>query len=394
MKTAMDSLRKYILKTEIEPLLKNLSEELANSILNSMFKNPYTTGPHFSLKENIKNLEDIGKALDSSGANADLSANVKSLFWITQDLQLPSELKSLFNKREKVAILIGAGVSRLLGMPGWNQLAEKAIDYLYERGKINYFEKERIVHETLDAKQKLTIFHDFIDKSQEDAKDFFTKQLQEKTVENNPYKILANFPCAKLTTNIDDEFYNALNKKLSSQSNGQPSNQPAVPPTGSQAKQEYNNFSEDLFPLNSNTIYQIHGSLKEDFPNTILTMRDYIKSYFEESGLRRFLTRLFHEYTVIFIGYGLEEFQILEHIISKERRHYAVIGNYFTDVNLFEVRRKYYSNLNIDIFAYYLDFSGHQRLVEVLKSWLAEINMEVNKISYDLQREIEEADAG
>ena len=124
-------------------------------------------------------------------------------------------------------------------------------------------------------------------------------------------------------------------------------------------------------------------------------MRDYIKSYFEATGLREFLTRLFNEYTVIFIGYGLEEFQILEHIISKKSKpHYAVIGNYFTDVNLLEVKRKYYSSLNIDIFAYYLDFSGHQRLVEVLKSWLTEINMEVNKISYDLQREIEEADAG
>ena len=74
----------------------------------------------------------------------------------------------------------------------------------------------------------------------------------------------------------------------------------------------------------------------------MITTFDYIKAYYgEKSGLRKFLAKIFKEYTVIFIGYSLQELELLENIIKHNNKHYYVTGSYLNEQNLFLIRKHY-----------------------------------------------------
>ena len=66
--------------------------------------------------------------------------------------------------------------------------------------------------------------------------------------------------------------------------------------------------------IDKSKLYQIHGSLLG--PNTLVfTVSDYLKKYQNEQ-LKSFMKTLFSTYTVLFVGYGLEEFEVLDYLIS------------------------------------------------------------------------------
>jgi hypothetical protein len=75
-----------------------------------------------------------------------------------------------------------------------------------------------------------------------------------------------------------------------------------------------------------NTVIHLHGSLRE--PETmIMTTSDYISRYAAynrssndpqtENPVLTFLSFLFQHRTVLFIGYGLEELEILEYVLRR-----------------------------------------------------------------------------
>ena len=44
---------------------------------------------------------------------------------------------------EKIVIFIGAGASRIIGCPGWKELADHLVNVAFEQKKINFQEKDR-----------------------------------------------------------------------------------------------------------------------------------------------------------------------------------------------------------------------------------------------------------
>lgn len=93
-----------------------------------------------------------------------------------------------------------------------------------------------------------------------------------------------------------------------------------------------------------NTVIHLHGSLRE--PATmIMTTSDYINQYAAynrsshdpktENPILTFLDFLLRHRTVLFVGYGLEELEVLEYVLTKEPhgrgevRHYMLQG-YFS----------------------------------------------------------------
>ncbi len=80
--------------------------------------------------------------------------------------------------------------------------------------------------------------------------------------------------------------------------------------------------------------------------------------------------------TVLFIGYGLDEFEILEFMISKsskvpkrELKHFMLYPMFKEEANLFRFHEKYYSDLGIKLIPYPIGEHGYKQLAAVIKNW-------------------------
>ena len=94
----------------------------------------------------------------------------------------------------------------------------------------------------------------------------------------------------------------------------------------------------------ANTVFHLHGSML-DPASMIITTQHYVRHYAndrlasgagKENNVLTFLNYLFSEKNVLFVGYGLEELEILEYVIgkgrlieelgSREMRHFLLQG--------------------------------------------------------------------
>jgi len=387
----MNSIRKTLFKDELRfvQIKHNLSGPEIDQIIHSIFENPLTLAKQYLLKREINTLEDLSSEVNKVSTNKEVIGAINTLFSVQDDLNLPVELKNLFLKNEEICVFVGAGISKLLEMPLWRELADRAIEYLHRTNKINYFEYHRIINDVIDPKQKLTIFHNLLTKNTKEAKKFYESALKANSNKRNPYDLLVELDWVKVTSNIDNEFYNALNRKLEQSLKVKPVLSQESKITPKPAKKEFNDF--DVNKLNYETIYHIHGSI-DNLEQTILTTKDYIEEYYSDSGrLKTFLKDLFNEYSVIFIGYGLEEFPILEHVIKNSKNHYAIMGTYQNEMNLFRLNSEYFKTLNITPIPFYLDFNGYDRVVNMLDLWIQIIRDSRSKDYYQKIKDIDES---
>ncbi|MBF0344781.1 MAG: SIR2 family protein [Nitrospirae bacterium] len=341
------------------------------------------------MKKELGTYEDLLEIVKNTIDDQDIVFAISKLFLIEDDLKLPEGLKNIFIRNEKLGVFVGAGVSKLLGLPLWRELANKSIEYLYESNKINYFEYQRIINDVNDPKQKLTIFHKILPKSTLDAKEFYEKTFENKTKKPNEsgcvYDLLVKFDWIKLSSNIDNEFDNALSRKNKSIFNEIVDDKAVLT-----KKKSRNVINFKVENLDYGKIYPIHGSLVDGLESCVLTTEDYLKTYYENLEFREFIGKIFKEYTILFIGYGLEEFPILEYIIKNSRKHYTLVPTYLNEMNLFRLHKEYFEVLNIEPIPYYLDFKGYERLNDVLSAWENEIKDLRGKDYYQRIREMDD----
>ena len=135
-----------------------------------------------------------------------------------------------------------------------------------------------------------------------------------------------------------------------------------------------------------NTVIHLHGSLR-DPSGMILSTGDYIRHYAndrlsgepsKENRVLTFLDYLFHHKTVLFIGYGLEELEILEYVIEKARppagntipeaRHYILQGFFSHEETLLRSMKSYYlSECGIQLIPFLRDEKDWDQLLYVLE---------------------------
>jgi hypothetical protein len=100
---------------------------------------------------------------------------------------------------------------------------------------------------------------------------------------------------------------------------------PSSAPAKRNVIHQIDDFSYDHL-LTDNTVIHLHGSLS-DPASMVVTTGDYLERYRNDGGAEvgqenkatSFLRSLFKSKTVLFIGYGLDELEILEYIILKSR---------------------------------------------------------------------------
>lgn len=383
-------MRRFIYKSELDTLFEQYKLESEIDVLKEkLFISPYSPNKkQYQIRDDIFGVDELINIVDEHCNNQPFQLAFKKIFEISEDLFLDKDLKKLIlSDNDNVAIFIGAGVSKLVGFPLWGDLAANAIEFLREKGKINYGEEKKLKSELNDPKQILSILEKFCPRSDSLGQEFYQRYFKkELTGEKNPYNYIVSpfFNWVKITSNIDYGLADTLfssKRKLFSIHDDSESKKTSLQETKYDFRKKAIDSTEFLISeIDIDTLYYVHGQL-DDLENTIFTTEDYIRSYYnKKSKIWDFLHHIFSEYNVLFVGYGLSEFPILEAVIKgTDKQHFALMESYYHERNVFQIKERYYRQLGIKPLSYFIDYDSYDRLSLVLESWENEIRREKNK---------------
>ena len=285
---------------------------------------------------------------------------------IQKIIKVPKEIITAVNENN-LAVFIGAGVSRIVGCKGWNELAKRLVKLCFNLKKqddstcINFKEKNRLLEER-DHKKTITICYEILEINGY-GKAFY-KELEKSLRPNdrllnekNIYKEIIGLHGLFITTNADRLFdsYFLEDRIIYNETDINPEN------------------------IDRNKLYHIHGSTL-GISSLVFTVPQYIKRY-NNPNFKQFLEEIFKQYTVLFLGYGLAEFELLDFLILKygsneknELKHFIINPYYRGEENILKFDQYYYGGMGINVLGYELDEKGYGQLYDILKEWNTEIN--------------------
>lgn len=208
--------------------------------------------------------------------------------------EVPAEIENAAQSGELV-VFVGAGISRLIKCPTWDGFADKVLEQLVPDG-IDYHELSQI-NGIRDPKKRLSIAKIIAEKRK--LKIDYESIFRVTLGADNVYSYLNSFNSSFVTTNYE--------KYL------RPDSRSADP------EDEWRFYRRDqLLRLNldkNGNVVHLHGCL--DAPdNMVITTKDYLEHY-SSGEVQAFLKYLFEKKTVLFLGYGLEEIEVLEYILHR-----------------------------------------------------------------------------
>ena len=272
---------------------------------------------------------------------------------------LPEEVKNAALDGDLV-LFVGAGTSMLLGMPSWGGMAKQQMEHLREKGALNYSELEQL--SSLDPKKQLSIAMQ-IAKDNEIPLDL-TEGLTGFSEGNSIYKSINDIGCVCVTTNYDE----LLAPRYTDTENGS-----ATPAT---VNRIYKKDKLLMMHLDTpGTVIHLHGAVSDE-STMVVTTRDYLEHY-DARLVQDFLGDLFARKTVLFIGYGLEEAEVLEHILrrggvgkNKERKRFVLQGYYLIQKPLYENLHSYYrKSFGVHVIGFVRDHKDYKQQEAIFDDW-------------------------
>jgi hypothetical protein len=116
----------------------------------------------------------------------------------------------------------------------------------------------------------------------------------------------------------------------------------------------------------------------DDPEGMVITTRDYLDHY-STGEVQEFLRYLFEKKTVLFLGYGLDEIEVLEYIlrrggggfVSEGRiRRYMLQGFFNTEKGLYDLLRDYYKDsFATELIPFPKDHKEYAQQTEILAAW-------------------------
>lgn len=289
-------------------------------------------------------------------------------------LTFPKEIENAAQSGELV-VFVGAGISRLVKCPTWEGFANKILEQLVPDG-IDYYELAQI-KSIPDPKKKLSIARII---AKEKRIDLNYKVLFDIKAENpNIYSHLNKFNCTFVTTNYD-KFLRPISRKSEPEDNWR-------------FYQEQDLLREKLDVIGN--VIHLHGCIDDD-SKMIITTKDYLEHY-SKPTIQAFLTYLFKK-TVLFLGYGLEEIEVLEYILRRggtayegnlklSPRRFILQGFFKAESALVEMLRKYYrESFNAELIDFPKDQRSYWYQEDILETWS-------NKLIFGGMALTDEADA-
>ncbi len=288
---------------------------------------------------------------------------------------IPPKLVDAINN-EKLAIFIGAGISRYADCESWENLAKKLVKKCQTENVINYSEQELLLKSN-DKIKLISIAHQAL----ENKKGVFIEEVRHSLKDSNVaciknpssdikerrlyeasklYQNLKNIGNAFITTNADryfDQFFHPDNI--------------------------VKNFKNDtLNTPNRGKLYKIHGCVSNE-DSLVFSMNEYIDTY-NSPNFNKFIEEIFGEYTVLILGYGLNELELLKNIVHKDRKtHYFINGYFKYEEKLQEFDKQYFKSLGIELMPYPKDDNGYDELKNFIDKLTTLVSLKTNKIQND-----------
>lgn len=223
---------------------------------------------------------------------------------------IPQEIEMAASECNLV-VFIGAGVSKLAGCPSWDEFADSVLEQLATAGCLSFSDVQQLSF--LDAKKRLSIADQIADR--EGYQVDYTNIIEpRKNTDSKIYDYLISIGCVYVTTNYDRCLDNSPTTIEGIQVAGHGISQ-------SQLRRQLICRPDQFMPSilrKPGEVIHLHGSVEER-ETMIVSTTDYLTHYSNEQVIS-FLKELFEMNTVLFIGYGLEETEILEYIFRKYRQ--------------------------------------------------------------------------
>lgn len=294
-------------------------------------------------------------------------------------------------RRGLLVPFIGAGVSRLAGCPSWADFADAVLRVLIRAGRFSYSQLDQV--RNLNPRVKLSFA---LRLARDNKLSIDYRALLHSAVRSEHkagcrvYRSLFKLGSIFVTTNYDEWLDDRIpDEGAAPVPPSSPSNTSRIAPIRVVHKVE--EFIPSLLSL-PDTVIHLHGSVL-DPDRMILTTGDYLKHYANDRGstdaegenrVLTFLEYLFSHRSVLFIGYGLEELEILEYVLlkagkranssSREFPHYILQPFFSHEEVLLRNFRSYYRNeCAVELIPFRRDDKDYGQLVDVLEDFAQRI---------------------
>lgn len=287
---------------------------------------------------------------------------------VPHNFEIPQTIQAA-KEESKLVVFIGAGFPRLFGCWGWEKLAIGFVKKCHEAEIMNARERANIINKINRKEEKpIDIISVFFKKLIENH--FITEiiNLLKESCHVDPqvsddlreaYSELKRLGDFYITANYDqhfDEFFGKENIVYKSD-------------------ELYNLGGKDT-TLSEDKLYHIHGSLL-DIKSIVLTHDNYMERY-SNPMYKNFLRKIFCNYNVLFIGYGLDEPEITNILREVKKQGNStsnfLLKKYFVNENddyLFD--RDKFNDCDVDVISYLGDENNFRELINIIKSWNREI---------------------
>jgi hypothetical protein len=280
---------------------------------------------------------------------------------------------------------VGAGASRIAGCPTWVEFANAALRSLVALGNFSHAQLDQI--RDLNPRIKMSIALNLAKENGVEInfdKILYPVGVRESQKGQRLYAALSKLGKTFVTTNYDEWLDKAIDTPAPSIASVSDLSRTAQPTRTVIYKVDdliFDNLAR------SNTVIHLHGSLREP-EGMILTTPQYLKHYANdrlsgdvsrENKVLTFLESLFSQRTVFFVGYGLEELEILEYIFVKSRplqhperaeiKHYMLQGFFSHQQQLMANLAAYYRGFGIQLIPFSRDERDWEQIIDVLEDF-------------------------
>ena len=295
-----------------------------------------------------------------------------------KDLEnLGSLIKEIIEKPNEVVIFLGNGISRLAGAPSWDDLATCLLEWYYKDYGLHY-DIYKFLNQNQDSIEKISIAYEFLKKEiKQDFEQIFQNKLKtilipeknsKKEIKfNRIYEYLSDLQVSYITTNYYTGLYNnTTNSQLN--------------------KIFFDDFSHpEMF--NRNDIAYIHGEInKPNLNDIVLTLEQYLRKYTKDNNpISYFLKKIFEKKTVLFVGFGLRENEIIQHLVPIERgqvKHYLLRPRFEYEEYIDDEYENYYKSLSIKLINYNISKKGYDVMEDILLYMSNKVIEERDKIDF------------
>jgi hypothetical protein len=279
-------------------------------------------------------------------------------------------------------LFVGAGLSMMLGLPSWGGMAWQALSDLKDNGLINFSELDQL--KNLDAKKQLSIAR-LIAEENKFSLDL-TKKIKGVPDDKGIYKTLNDIGCACVTTNYDlllsPRFHEFSEDPIKSAS--------VTTKNCTRIHNKANFLAKHL--TEPGTVVHLHGSVEEPM-DMIVTTKDYLQHY-DDLNVQHFLNQLFEKHVILFLGYGLEEAEILEHILRRgsahktpERKRFVLQGYFKSQEPLHKYMHQYYEkSFGVHLLGFVRDHSDYKQQEDIIKNWAPRLKIKKPELTSDIDR--------